>query len=60
MVAWASWRGAFSGKDRRRSIAARLIWGVTLAKNIVASGLATRAEIQFAYAIGHPNPVSVA
>ena len=33
--------------------------GRYVAKNIVASGLATRAEIQFAYAIGHPNPVSV-
>jgi len=30
-----------------------------VAKNIVASGLATSAEIQFAYAIGHPDPVSV-
>jgi S-adenosylmethionine synthetase len=30
-----------------------------VAKNIVAAGLATRAEIQFAYAIGHPKPVSV-
>ena len=33
--------------------------GRYVAKNIVASGLATRAEIQFAYAIGHPKPVSV-
>ena len=31
----------------------------TVAKNIVASGLATSAEIQFAYAIGYPEPVSV-
>jgi len=30
-----------------------------LQKNIVASGLATSAEIQFAYAIGYPDPVSV-
>jgi S-adenosylmethionine synthetase len=30
-----------------------------VAKNIVASGLASRAEIQFAYAIGYPDPVSV-
>jgi len=30
-----------------------------VAKNIVASGLATSAEIQFAYAIGYPDPVSV-
>ena len=33
--------------------------GRWVAKNIVASGLARRAEIQFAYAIGHPQPVSV-
>jgi len=30
-----------------------------VAKNIVAAGLATSAEIQFAYAIGYPDPVSV-
>ena len=30
-----------------------------MAKNIVAAGLATSAEIQFAYAIGYPDPVSV-
>src|SRR5204862_3615753 len=30
-----------------------------VAKNIVAAGLATKAEIQFAYAIGYPEPVSV-
>ena len=33
--------------------------GRWVAKNIVAAGLARRAEIQFAYAIGHPEPVSV-
>src|SRR4029077_13434183 len=33
--------------------------GRYVAKNIVASGLASSAEIQFAYAIGHPYPVSV-
>ena len=33
--------------------------GRYVAKNIVAAGLATSAEIQFAYAIGHPDPVSV-
>jgi S-adenosylmethionine synthetase len=33
--------------------------GRYVAKNIVASGLATSAEIQFAYAIGFPDPVSV-
>jgi S-adenosylmethionine synthetase len=30
-----------------------------VAKNIVAAGLADRCEVQFAYAIGHPDPVSV-
>ena len=33
--------------------------GRWVAKNVVAAGLATRCEVQFAYAIGHPNPVSV-
>jgi S-adenosylmethionine synthetase len=33
--------------------------GRYVAKNIVAAGLADRAEIQFAYAIGYPDPVSV-
>jgi S-adenosylmethionine synthetase len=30
-----------------------------VAKNVVAAGLADRCEIQFAYAIGYPDPVSV-
>ncbi len=30
-----------------------------MAKNVVAAGLADRVEIQFAYAIGHPEPVSI-
>ncbi|NLG87673.1 MAG: methionine adenosyltransferase [Clostridiaceae bacterium] len=51
--------GAFSGKDptkvdRSASYAARYV-----AKNIVASGLANRCEIQLAYAIGVAKPVSV-
>jgi S-adenosylmethionine synthetase len=33
--------------------------GRYVAKNVVASGLATRCEVQFAYAIGYPDPVSV-
>jgi S-adenosylmethionine synthetase len=33
--------------------------GRYVAKNVVASGLATRCEVQFAYAIGHPRPVSI-
>jgi S-adenosylmethionine synthetase len=51
--------GAFSGKDptkvdRSASYAARHI-----AKNLVAAGLCERCEIQIAYAIGEPEPVSV-
>jgi S-adenosylmethionine synthetase len=51
--------GAFSGKDPSkvdRSAAYMARW---VAKNVVASGLARRCEVQFAYAIGHPNPVSM-
>ncbi|MBE2181646.1 MAG: methionine adenosyltransferase [Chthoniobacterales bacterium] len=51
--------GAFSGKDPSkvdRSAAYMARW---VAKNVVASGLAAKCEVQFAYAIGHPKPVSV-
>ncbi len=51
--------GAFSGKDPSkvdRSAAYMCRW---VAKNIVAAGLADLAELQVAYAIGHPEPVSV-
>ena len=51
--------GAFSGKDPSkvdRSAAYMARW---VAKNIVASGLADLAELQLAYAIGYPDPVSV-
>ncbi|MCF3651952.1 methionine adenosyltransferase [Synoicihabitans lomoniglobus] len=51
--------GAFSGKDPSkvdRSAAYMARW---VAKNIVAAGLAPIAELQLAYAIGHPEPVSV-
>src|SRR5207249_2826488 len=33
--------------------------GRWVAKNVVAAGLAAKCEVQFAYAIGHPQPVSV-
>ena len=33
--------------------------GRYVAKNVVAAGLAAKCEVQFAYAIGHPEPVSV-
>ena len=51
--------GAFSGKDPSkvdRSAAYMCRW---VAKNIVAAGLARECEIQLAYAIGHPHPVSI-
>src|SRR5712664_2849627 len=51
--------GAFSGKDPSKVDRSAAYMGRYVAKNIVASGLATSAEIQFAYAIGYPDPVSV-
>src|SRR5678809_122830 len=51
--------GAFSGKDPSKVDRSAAYMGRYVAKNIVASGLATCAEIQFAYAIGYPDPVSV-
>ncbi|MGV3772928.1 MAG: methionine adenosyltransferase domain-containing protein, partial [Verrucomicrobiales bacterium] len=51
--------GAFSGKDPSKVDRSAAYMGRYVAKNIVASGLASKAEIQFAYAIGYPNPVSV-
>ena len=51
--------GAFSGKDPSKVDRSAAYMGRYIAKNIVAAGLATRAEVQFAYAIGYPDPVSV-
>ena len=51
--------GCFSGKDPSKVDRSAAYMGRYVAKNIVASGLATSAEIQFAYAIGYPDPVSV-
>ena len=51
--------GAFSGKDPSKVDRSAAYMGRYVAKNIVAAGLATSAEIQFAYAIGYPDPVSV-
>jgi S-adenosylmethionine synthetase len=51
--------GAFSGKDPSkvdRSAAYAMRW---VAKNVVAAGLASRAEIQVAYAIGMAHPVGI-
>ena len=51
--------GAFSGKDPSKVDRSAAYMGRWVAKNIVAAGFAARCEIQFAYAIGHPQPVSV-
>jgi S-adenosylmethionine synthetase len=51
--------GAFSGKDPSKVDRSAAYMGRYVAKNVVASGLAERCEIQFAYAIGFPEPVSV-
>jgi S-adenosylmethionine synthetase len=51
--------GAFSGKDPSKVDRSAAYMGRWVAKNVVASGLAKRCEVQFAYAIGHPNPVSM-
>lgn len=51
--------GAFSGKDPSKVDRSAAYMGRYVAKNVVAAGLATHCEIQFAYAIGYPNPVSV-
>jgi len=51
--------GAFSGKDPSKVDRSAAYMGRYVAKNIVAAGLADRCEIQFAYAIGYPDPVSV-
>jgi S-adenosylmethionine synthetase len=51
--------GAFSGKDPSkvdRSAAYAMRW---IAKNVVAAGLATRCEVQVAYAIGKAHPVGL-
>lgn len=51
--------GAFSGKDPSKVDRSAAYMGRWVAKTIVAAGLASRCELQFAYAIGHPHPVSV-
>jgi S-adenosylmethionine synthetase len=51
--------GAFSGKDPSKVDRSAAYMGRWVAKNIVAAKLAARCEVQFAYAIGHPEPVSV-
>jgi S-adenosylmethionine synthetase len=51
--------GAFSGKDPSKVDRSASYMARYIAKNIVASGLAEKAEVQLAYAIGVPEPVSI-
>lgn len=51
--------GAFSGKDPSKVDRSAAYMGRWVAKNVVAAGLASKCEVQFAYAIGHPQPLSV-
>jgi S-adenosylmethionine synthetase len=51
--------GAFSGKDPTKVDRSGAYMARHVAKNIVAAGLAARAQVQVAYAIGVPEPVSV-
>ena len=51
--------GAFSGKDPSKVDRSAAYMSRWVAKNIVASGLAEMVELQVAYAIGYPDPVSV-
>ena len=51
--------GAFSGKDPSKVDRSACYMARYIAKNIVAAGLASRAEVQLAYAIGVAEPVSV-
>lgn len=51
--------GAFSGKDPTKVDRSACYMARYIAKNVVAAGLATRCEVQLAYAIGVAEPVSV-
>jgi S-adenosylmethionine synthetase len=51
--------GAFSGKDPTKVDRSACYMARYIAKNIVAAGLASRCEVQLAYAIGVAEPVSV-
>jgi S-adenosylmethionine synthetase len=51
--------GAFSGKDPTKVDRSASYMARHIAKNIVAAGLARRVEVQFAYAIGVAEPVSI-
>jgi len=51
--------GAFSGKDPTKVDRSATYMARYVAKNIVAAGLAKKCWVQFGYAIGYPDPVSV-
>ncbi|MGZ5959126.1 MAG: methionine adenosyltransferase [Myxococcaceae bacterium] len=51
--------GAFSGKDPSKVDRSAAYMGRSIAKNVVAAGLADRCEVQVSYAIGVADPVSV-
>src|SRR5450759_3637098 len=51
--------GAFSGKDPSKVDRSGSYMARWVAKSIVASGLADKCEIQLAYAIGRPEPLSI-
>ncbi|MGH7418926.1 MAG: methionine adenosyltransferase, partial [Candidatus Rokuibacteriota bacterium] len=51
--------GAFSGKDPTKVDRSGAYMARHVAKNLVAAGLADRAQVQVAYAIGVPEPVSI-
>ncbi len=51
--------GAFSGKDPSKVDRSAAYMARYVAKNVVAAGLAARCEVQLAYAIGYPDPVSI-
>jgi len=51
--------GAFSGKDPSKVDRSAAYMARYVAKNVVAAGLADRCELQLAYAIGFPDPVSI-
>jgi S-adenosylmethionine synthetase len=51
--------GAFSGKDPTKVDRSACYMARHIAKNVVAAGIADRCQVQLAYAIGVPEPVSV-
>jgi len=51
--------GAFSGKDPSKVDRSASYMARYVAKNLVAARLVDRCEVQLAYAIGHPKPVSI-